>query len=66
MFDSGDVVGFSPGSGPGPGSFLSMDYYHRPPGLGTGEGAPPRGGGGPRAALRRPPGEPALERVQPL
>lgn len=36
MYESVDVVGFSPGgpSSPSPGSFLGMDYYHRPPGLG--------------------------------
>ncbi|KAK5856847.1 hypothetical protein PBY51_008414 [Eleginops maclovinus] len=51
MFDSGDVVGFSPGSGPGPGSFLSMDYYHRPPGLGPEKGLLPGVGAG---GLQRP------------
>ncbi|KAF7654625.1 hypothetical protein LDENG_00066480 [Lucifuga dentata] len=33
MYESVDVVGLSPSS-PSPGSFLGMDYYHRPPGLG--------------------------------
>ncbi|XP_034045990.1 retinoic acid receptor alpha-B-like [Thalassophryne amazonica] len=33
MYESVDVVCLSPSS-PSPGSFLSMDYYHRPPGLG--------------------------------
>ncbi|XP_072299770.1 retinoic acid receptor alpha-B-like [Eucyclogobius newberryi] len=37
--DSVDVVGLSPTpSSPSPGSFLSMDYYHRPPGLGPDKG----------------------------
>ncbi|XP_039973333.1 retinoic acid receptor alpha-B [Xiphias gladius] len=35
MYESVDVVGFSPSrSSPSPGSFLSTDYYHRTPGLG--------------------------------
>ncbi|XP_075879801.1 retinoic acid receptor alpha-B [Nelusetta ayraudi] len=40
MYESVDVVGFSPGgpSSPSPGSFLGMDYYHRPPGLGPDKG----------------------------
>ncbi|XP_074552569.1 retinoic acid receptor alpha-A-like [Halichoeres trimaculatus] len=40
MYESVDVVGFSPSpSSPSPGgSFLSMDYYHRPPGLGPEKG----------------------------
>lgn len=39
MYESVDVVGFSPSpSSPSPGSFLSMDYYHRPPGLGPDKG----------------------------
>ncbi|TWW69314.1 Retinoic acid receptor alpha-B [Takifugu flavidus] len=39
MYESVDVVGFSPSpSSPSAGSFLSMDYYHRPPGLGTEKG----------------------------
>ncbi|XP_008281936.1 retinoic acid receptor alpha-B-like [Stegastes partitus] len=39
MYESVDVVGLSPGpSSPSPGSFLSMDYYHRPPGLGPEKG----------------------------
>ncbi|XP_053707443.1 retinoic acid receptor alpha-A-like [Synchiropus splendidus] len=34
MYESVDVVGLSPSpSSPSPGSFLSMDYYHRSPGL---------------------------------
>ncbi|XP_022603710.1 retinoic acid receptor alpha-B-like [Seriola dumerili] len=41
MYESVDVVGLSPSpsrSSPSPGSFLSMDYYHRPPGLGPEKG----------------------------
>lgn len=39
MYESVDVVGFSPSpSSPSSGSFLSMDYYHRPPGLGAEKG----------------------------
>ncbi|XP_053194318.1 retinoic acid receptor alpha-B-like [Scomber japonicus] len=39
MYESVDVVGLSPSpSSPSPGSFLSMDYYHRPPGLGQEKG----------------------------
>ncbi|XP_034450235.1 retinoic acid receptor alpha-B isoform X3 [Hippoglossus hippoglossus] len=41
MYESVDVVGLSPSPGrssPSPGSFLSMDYYHRPPGLGPEKG----------------------------
>ncbi|XP_051245099.1 retinoic acid receptor alpha-B [Dicentrarchus labrax] len=39
MYESVDVAGFSPSpSSPSPGSFLSMDYYHRPPGLGPEKG----------------------------
>ncbi|KAI3360260.1 hypothetical protein L3Q82_014573, partial [Scortum barcoo] len=50
MYESVDVVGFSPGpSSPSPGSFLSMDYYHRPPGLGPDKGLLPGAGG-----LQRP------------
>ncbi|KAM7372671.1 hypothetical protein PAMP_009823 [Pampus punctatissimus] len=39
MYESVDVEGLSPSpSSPSPGSFLSMDYYHRPPGLGPEKG----------------------------
>ncbi|XP_018554007.1 retinoic acid receptor alpha-B [Lates calcarifer] len=41
MYESVDVVGLSPSpsrSSPSPGSFLGMDYYHRPPGLGPEKG----------------------------
>lgn len=39
MYESVDVVGLSPSpSSPSTGSFLSMDYYHRPPGLGPEKG----------------------------
>ncbi|KAG7505353.1 retinoic acid receptor alpha-B-like [Solea senegalensis] len=42
MYESVDVVGLSPSPGrsssPSPGSFLSMDYYHRHPGLGPEKG----------------------------
>ncbi|XP_026180775.1 retinoic acid receptor alpha-B [Mastacembelus armatus] len=43
MYESVDVVGLSPSS-PSPSSFLSMDYYHRPPGLGPEKGLSGVGG----------------------
>ncbi|XP_028267255.1 retinoic acid receptor alpha-B-like [Parambassis ranga] len=50
MYESLDVVGLSPSpSSPGPGSFLGMDYYHRPPGLGPEKGLLSGAGG-----LQRP------------
>uniref|UniRef100_A0A8D3DSZ1 Retinoic acid receptor, alpha b n=1 Tax=Scophthalmus maximus TaxID=52904 RepID=A0A8D3DSZ1_SCOMX len=51
MYESVDVVGLSPSPGrssPSPGSFLSMDYYHRPPGLGPEKGLLSGVGGLPR------------------
>lgn len=40
MYESVEVVGLSPS----PGSFLGMDYYHRPPGLGPEKGLLPGAG----------------------
>ncbi|CAN9505396.1 unnamed protein product [Ophioblennius macclurei] len=55
MYESLDVVGLSPGPGsPSPGSFLSMDYYHRPPGLGPEKGLLSGAAGGGAAGLQRP------------
>ncbi|KAK0151105.1 Retinoic acid receptor alpha-B [Merluccius polli] len=57
MYESVDVVGLSPSPSPSPSSFLSMDYYHRPPGLGGLGGCfgPEKGlGSGPGGGMPRP------------
>ncbi|CAG02079.1 unnamed protein product [Tetraodon nigroviridis] len=67
MYESVDVVGFSPSpSSPSAGSFLSVDYYHRPPGLGAEKG-PLAARGRTAASVRGITGDQqTLEWVQPL